>query len=157
MVISRLIFFKQIEMMVVRTIKPPNITNCTAPSLGDWGADAGCWGKNPGEPNWWVGTGAAAHQGQLVWWMVTSHKCGDTDYDVCSELRAGQRLCSHLTWARLTSESEPNPFLKLAGRRPGLFLVSGNCCCGQWFSVSRFPGASHPSSLGWVTAQSVGQ
>ena len=24
-------------MMVVRTIKPPNITNCTAPSSGDWG------------------------------------------------------------------------------------------------------------------------
>ena len=51
----------QIEMMVVRTIKPPNITNCTAPSSGDWGADAGL-DKNPGEPNWWVGTGEAAHQ-----------------------------------------------------------------------------------------------
>ena len=60
--INRLIFFcpQQIEMMVVRTIKPPNITNCTAPSSGDWGADG--LDKNPGEPNWWVGTGAAAHQ-----------------------------------------------------------------------------------------------
>ena len=80
MIISRLIFFcpLQIEMMVVRTIKPPNITNCTAPSSGDWGADAG-WDKNSGEPNWWVGTWAAAHQG---WGVMDAarHKCGDTDY-----------------------------------------------------------------------------
>ena len=66
MIIRRLIFFcpLQIEMMVVRTIKPPTLQIAlppAAPSSGDWGADAG-WDKNSGEPNWWVGTWAAAHQ-----------------------------------------------------------------------------------------------
>ena len=83
MIIRRLIFFSplQIEMMVVRTIKPPTLQIAlppAAPSSGDWGADAG-WDKNSGEPNWWVGTWAAAHQG---WGVMDAarHKCGDTDY-----------------------------------------------------------------------------